>query len=54
MQLKYKDVDEYAEEVSIVNVTVADEPVPEYEALTAEETVPYVVLEPFTLIKEQL
>jgi hypothetical protein len=36
------------------NAIVAVEPVPEYDALTAEKIVLYVVLVPFTLTKEQL
>jgi hypothetical protein len=38
----------------MANAIVADEPVPEYETLTEEKIVPYVVFVPFTLTKEQL
>ena len=52
-QLKYKGVDAYKVDVSIVKMTVAVKPVPEYEAVTCEEMVPYVVLVPIALTIEQ-
>ena len=54
VQLKYKGVDEYTVDVSIQKVTVADEPVPEYNAFTFKLMVPCVVLVPFTFTREQL
>ena len=40
VQLKYKGVDVYKADVTIVKMTVAVEPVPEYDAVTCEEMVP--------------
>ena len=40
VQLKYKGVDVCTVDVSIVKMTVAVEPVPEYDAVTCEEMVP--------------
>jgi hypothetical protein len=54
VQLKYKEVAEYKEEVSIWKMTLAVGPVPEYAADTFEKIVPYTVLDPFALTNWQL
>ena len=54
VQLKYKGVDEYTVDVSIVKMMVAVEPVPEYDTVTFEKVVPYIELVPFALTIEQL
>ena len=54
VQLKYNGVDVYTVDVSIVKMTVAVEPVPEYNAVTCEEIVPDDVLVPIALTIEQL
>jgi hypothetical protein len=36
VQLRYKGVDEYRADVSIVKITVAVDPLPEYDAVTTE------------------
>lgn len=48
MQLKYKDT-EYRKDVSIVKMILAVEPVPEYDAVTLVNIVPYVELVPSVL-----
>ena len=53
MQLKYKGVDEIKADVSIVKVILADDPLPEYVAVTLEKIVPYDVLVPTADTKAQ-
>ena len=54
VQLKYKGVNEYIDDVSIVKVTVAADPVPEYAADIFELIVPCDVLVPIALTNKQL
>ena len=54
VQLKYKLVNGYTVDVSIINTTEAVEPLSEYSVATFEKTVPYIVLVPIVLTNEQL
>lgn len=54
VQLKYKGINEYIADVSIVKVTVAADPVPEYAADIFELIVPCDVFVPIALTNMQL